>query len=145
MRGELKKALKEGDKRALSAIRMVLASAQNRAIEKRGPLDDSDYIAALVSAVKQRREAIEFFRKGNREDLVSQEAEEIEILQRFLPPPLSENEVKEKIRQVITQVGAGSPRDVGKVMKALMPEFRGRIEGGVLNRWVSEELGSSRA
>lgn len=141
LRDELKKALKGGNKRASSAIRMVLAAAQNRAIEKRGALEESDYIDTLSSAVKQRREAIGFYREGNRPDLVSRETEEIEILQAFLPPPLSEDDVKGKIRAAVARVSASSPRDVGKVMKVLIPELRGRVEGATLNRWVSEVLG----
>jgi len=143
LREELKQALKTGNKRASSTIRLVLAAAQNRAIEKRGPLSEAELVDTLISSIKQRREAIEFYQQGNRPDLAAKESEEIRILQDFLPPPLTEDEAREKIRQAIVQVGATSPRDVGKVMKVLMPELRGRLEGGTLNRWVAEMLSSS--
>ncbi|HLC27655.1 MAG TPA: GatB/YqeY domain-containing protein [bacterium] len=140
LREELKHALKTGNKRASSAIRMVLAAAQNQAIEKGSPLSDAEFVDTIVSSIKQRRESIEFYKQGHRPDLEAKESEEIQILQGFLPPPITENEAKEKIRQAIVQVDATSPKDVGKVMKVLMPGLRGQLDGGTLNRWVVELL-----
>jgi len=139
---ELKKALKAHDERRVSVIRLLKSTIKNKEIEKKRALTDDEILAIIASAVKQRQESIEAFKKGGREDLVEKETEELKILQSFLPEPLSEEELKGEIKRVVEEVGASSMRDMGKVMKVLMPRVRGRAEGGKVNSLVKEFLES---
>jgi len=135
---ELKESLRGGDQTRVSVIRLLKSAIKNREIEKMAPLTEDEIIDVIMSGVKQRRESIEQFQKGGREDLVRKEEKELEILQSFLPPPLSEEDLKREIKSVIEEVGASSPRDIGKVMKALMPRIKGRAEGARVSSLVKE-------
>lgn len=135
---ELKESLRAGNQTKVSVIRLLKSSIKNREIEKMAPLTEDEIIDVIMSGVKQRRESIEQFQKGGREDLARKEASEIEILQSFLPQPLSEEDLVNEIKSVIREVGASSPRDIGKVMKALMPRVRGRAEGARVSSLVKE-------
>ena len=117
---ELKEALRAGNHTKLSVIRLLKSSIKNREIEKMAPLTDEEVIEIIMTALKQRRESIEQFQKGGREDLVQKEKSELEVLQTFLPQQLSEEELVGEIQAVIREVGASSPKDMGKVMKILM-------------------------
>ncbi len=139
---ELKKALKAHDERKVSVIRLLKATIKNKEIEKKRALTDDEILGIIASAVKQRQESIEAFKKGGRTDLVDKETEELRILQAFLPEPLSTEELKEEIKKVVEEVGASSLKDMGKVMKVLMPRVRGRAEGGKVNSLVKEFLES---
>lgn len=135
---ELKEALRAGNHIKLSVIRLLKSSIKNREIEKMAPLTDEEIIDIIMTALKQRRESIEQFQKGGREDLVQKEKSELEILQTFLPQQLSEEELVGEIQAVIREVGASSPKDMGKVMKILMIRLKGRAEGAKVSSLVKE-------
>jgi len=135
---ELKEALRAGNHTKLSVIRLLKSSIKNREIEKMAPLTDEEIIDIIMTALKQRRESIEQFQKGGREDLVQKEKSELEILQTFLPQQLSEEELVGEIQAVIREVGASSLKDMGKVMKILMIRLKGRAEGAKVSSLVKE-------
>lgn len=141
---EMKEAMKSGDSVKLSVIRMLRSSIKNREIErgKGTVLNDSEVTEVIVSAVKQRHDSIEQFAKGNREDLVEQEKKELEVLNSFLPKPLSDSEVRSLISKVISETHAAGVKDMGKVMKALMPQILGRADNGMVSKIVRESLSS---
>lgn len=129
----LKEAAKAGDKRALSTVRLILAALKDRdiAARGRGKLDgitDDEILEMLQKMVKQRRESIELYRKGQRADLVQQEEEEIAVIDRFLPQMMSEEEAKAAIEEVMSELGANSIKDMGRVMAALKERFAGRMD-----------------
>ena len=124
-------------------IRMVEAAIKNAEIDKRGSeLAEADVLAILQRQVKQRRESIDQFRQGGREDLAEKEEQEITVIERYLPAQLSRDEIEARAQAVIDQVGASGPGDRGKVMGMLMRELRGEADGAVVNAVVSDLLGS---
>jgi len=139
---EMKDAMRSGQAEKLSVIRMVRASLKNREIErgKGKPLTDADVVEVILSGIKQRRDAIEQFGKGGRADLVAKEEHEVAILQTFLPPPLSDDELAALVREAAADVGASGPKDMGKLMKAVLPRVAGRAEGGAVNAAVKRHL-----
>lgn len=139
---EMKDAMRTGQAEKLSVIRMVRASLKNREIErgKGKPLTDADVMEVILSGIKQRRDAIEQFGKGGRADLVAKEEHEVAILQTFLPPPLSDDELAALVREAAAEVGAAGPKDMGKVMKAVLLRVAGRAEGGAVNAAVKRHL-----
>ncbi|RMG01049.1 MAG: GatB/YqeY domain-containing protein [Nitrospirae bacterium] len=140
---DLKTALKEKDKPRLSALRLIKAAIKNKEIEKGSPLSDEDLIALLSSLAKQRKESIEEFRRGGREDLAHKEEEELRLLKSYLPEELSKEELTRLVKETITEVGATTAADMGKVMKALMPKVRGRADGKEVSGLVREILSAS--
>lgn len=142
---EMKDAMRTGQTEKLSVIRMVRASLKNREIErgKGKPLTDADVMEVILSGIKQRRDAIEQFGKGGRADLVAKEEHEVVILQTFLPPPLSDDELAALVREAAAEVVAAGPKDMGKVMKAVLPRVAGRAEGGTVNAAVKRHLEGS--
>lgn len=137
---ELKDSLKAGDRLKLSTIRLIMASLKNREIEKRGSLSEEEIIDLLVSLSKQRKESIEEFKKGGRQDLVDKETEELKIIESYLPQQLTPEEIKKIIGETITETGASGSKDIGKVMKVLMPKVKGRADGKLVNEMVKEFL-----
>ena len=135
--------MKDKDRVRVSVIRLLQASIKNVQIEKGRDrsLTETDLLEVLVTAAKQRKEAIEQFAKGGREDLVQKEKDELKVLEEFLPPPMGQSELEDKIRETIQVVGAASIRDMGKVMKALMPQIIGRADSGQVSRRVKDLLG----
>ena len=129
------------DARRRSTIRMLEAAIKNAEIEKRGAeLADADILAILQRQVKQRRESIEQYVSGNREDLAEIERVEIGIIEQYLPRQLGRDEVEARARAVIEQVGASGPGERGKVMGMLMKELRGEADGSLVNAVVGELL-----
>ncbi len=143
---EMKMAMKAGDSVRLSVIRLLRAAIKNREIEKgKGkPLEEADLIEVVVSAVKQRKEAIDQYEKAGRGDLADKERGELSVLQSFLPAALSPQELEEKIQEVVRQTGASSPKDMGKVMKTLMPQVLGRADSAEVSKRVKELLTAPR-
>ncbi|HXN05696.1 MAG TPA: GatB/YqeY domain-containing protein [Nitrospiria bacterium] len=139
---ELKEAMKSGNADRVSVIRMLRATIKNREIDrgKGSELNDADVTEVLISAVKQRRDSIEQFAKGNRQDLVDQEKKELEILQSFLPQAMPEEELRALVKKVIAETGAAGIRDMGKVMKSLMPLILGRADNSFVSQLVKEAL-----
>jgi uncharacterized protein YqeY len=139
---EMKESMKSGDPVRLSVIRMLRASIKNKEIErgKNRPLTDSDLTEVVVSAVKQRKEAIEQYTKGGRPELVQKEQSELKILQDFLPKPLTPQELEAKIREAIQATGATGIKDMGKVMQTLIPQVVGRADNALVSQKVKQIL-----
>lgn len=124
----------------LNVIRMARATIKNEEINKRKELNDQEVIEVLAREVKQRKEALEEYRRLGQEREVQKLEDELKILQDYLPEQLSEEELVRLVREVIEEVGARKPGDLGKVMKEIMPRVRGRADGKTVNRIVREEL-----
>lgn len=137
---DLKNALRSREKDKLSVIRMVKAGIKNKEIEKMSPLNEEEVYALLNSMIRQRKDSIEQFSKGGREDLVKQEEKELSIIQSYLPPQLTEDKIKEMIKDAIGETGASSLRDTGKVMKIIIPRIKGRFDSKLLNELVKRAL-----
>lgn len=141
LEADLRQALRAGDAVRVSTIRLTRAAIKNAEIEKQRPLTDEEIQDILLGEVKRRREAIEAFERGGRDDLSRKEALEMAILTQYLPAPLSEEELRRIIAEVVTELSAASPADTGRVMAAVMPKVRRRAEGAVVNRLVRQALG----
>ncbi len=155
---DLKTAVRAKEELKLSVLRMILASLHNREIEKRsklrkeektdeeiakaGQLTDEDIIETIFSEIKKRKEAILGFEKGKREDLVEKEKKEMEILKKYVPDQLSEEDIRKLAKEIIEKVGAKEMKDIGQVMGQLMPKVKGKTEGGVVSKIVKELLSS---
>jgi uncharacterized protein len=126
---DMKQALKAGEKEKLSTIRMLIAAIKNESIEKRAELSDEDVFTVIAREIKQRKNAIEEFKKGNREDLVAQNESEIAILEAYLPQQLSDAELEALVRQAVAETNAVSAKEMGKVMGKLMPLVKGKADG----------------
>ena len=122
-------AAKAKDKIRLSAIRLLKTALHNKEIDLMRPLNETETMQILSGLVKQRKDSIEQFAKGGRQDLVEKEEAELKILQDFMPAQMSDEEVEALIKKAIAEVGAVSVKDMGKVMKALMPQITGKADG----------------
>jgi len=140
IQGDMQKAAKERNSLALSALRMALAAIKNKEIEAREEIGEDTIFKVLATMVKQRRESIDLYRRGERGDLAEKEAAEITVLEAYLPKPLADAEVESLVRETIAAVGAGSPADMGRVMKELMPKVAGRADGKTVNETVRRLL-----
>jgi uncharacterized protein len=137
---DLKQALKEGDETRKRTVRLLMAAVHNAEIEKGAALDDGGILGLIVKQVKQRHDSAEEFRRGGRQDLVDKEESEAVILQAYLPPAMSREDVEAAARKVIAEVGAQGPRDMGKVMGPLTAQLRGRADGAEISAVVRELL-----
>lgn len=140
---DLKQAMKSGDKVRLSTLRLLVAAIKNRQIDKGGALDDAEALDVVRLATKQRREAIALARQYAREDVAQQEERELAILETYLPEQLNTDDLIQRIDAVIQDLGATSDKDLGRVMRALMPAVKGRADGNTVNRLVRERLAGS--
>lgn len=139
---DMKAAMRASDKERLSTIRMAQAAIKQREVDERTTLDDAQVIAVIEKMVKQRRESIAQFEQGGRADLAAKEATEIELLQGYLPAPLSEAELDAIIREAITASGASSIKDMGKVMAAVKAKAAGRADMGAVSARIKASLGA---
>lgn len=130
---DLKEAMKAKDATRLSCLRMLKAALKNREVEKMGPLDENEFQAVVSSLVRKCRESVEEFTKAGRPDLAEKESVELEILHQYLPEQLTPDQIEEKTREVITELGATGIKDLGKVMKAAMARMAGRAQGSDVN------------
>jgi uncharacterized protein YqeY len=137
---DMKAALRAQDQARLRTIRLLRAALQNVEKATGQPLEEAAAAEVVQREIKRRQEAIEAYRQGRREDLVAQEQAELEILTTYQPAQLSEADLAALAREVITAEGATSRKDLGRVMKALMPRVKGRAEGKVVNAMVSALL-----
>jgi len=137
---DMKQAMRDGNKFRLQTIRMVRASIKNQEIELRRPLDDNETLNILSRELKQRRDSLQDFERGGREDLASNVKAEIEIISEYLPRQLTEEEVKVIVLQTMQETGASSKADLGKLMGALMPKVRGIADGKLVNAIVQQSL-----
>ncbi len=132
--------MKASDKVATSTLRIVKSSIKNKEIEKGGNLTDEECVSVLFTLAKQRKESIEQFAKGGRDDLVKRENAELDVLKKYLPEQMSEEELEKIIKEAIKETGAASAKEIGKVMKAVMPKVKGRADGKVINQKVAQLL-----
>jgi hypothetical protein len=137
---DMKEAMRSGDRTKLSVIRLLRSAITYEELARKKPLDDQDVLELVSRQVRQRRESIEEFRRGNRHDLVAKEEAELAVLASYLPKQLTREELVELAKAVIEEVGAKGPADKGKVMGRLMPQVRGRAEGSQVNAIVTELL-----
>jgi uncharacterized protein YqeY len=136
-------AMRAKDQGRLSALRMAKAALMNREVEKGRALEQPEAEQVVASLIKQRRDSIEQFAKGGREDLVAREAAEIATLEAYLPPPMDPAEVEQAVDAAITETAATSSKDMGRVMKAVMGRFAGRtVDGRMVNDIVRRRLGA---
>lgn len=140
---DMRDAMRQREERRRDTLRLALAAIHNAEIAAGEELNDAGTVAVLAKEAKLRRESIEEFRKGNRQDLVDKEEAELAVLSAYLPQQASRDEIVEAARKVVQETGASGPRDIGKVMPALMEQFRGRADGREVNEVVRELLGSS--
>ncbi len=136
-----KDAMRSKDKKALGTIRMALAAVKQREVDERIELNDTDVLQILTKMVKQRQESITQFEKGGREDLADIEKQEIEIIKRFLPQPLTDEEVSGIIDNAIASTGAENMKDMGKVMGQIRGQLQGRADMGVVSGIIKSKLG----
>ncbi len=136
----MKQAMRANDDVARRTTRMALAAIKQVEVDKRTTLDDAAVIGLLQKEIKNRREAIEEAKKANRPDLVSDNEAEIKVLEAFLPKAMSADELRALAQQAITETGASTPADMGKVMKVLMPKVAGRAAGDQVSAMVKELL-----
>jgi uncharacterized protein YqeY len=139
---DLKEAQKAKDTIRVNVIRMLKATIKNREVEKIGELTDQELLQAVNSQIKTRMEAIEGFKKGGRDEMVKKEEAEMAILKAYLPEQLSTEELVALIDRAVTETEAAGPRDMGKVMKALMPDVTGKADGKLVSELVKEKLSS---
>jgi len=137
---DLKQAMRSGDKVRRSAIRLLMAAIGNAEIARRAALDDTDILGIIAKEVRQRRESIEAFKQGNRQDLVAREEVELAILQEYLPQQMTREEIIAAARRVIEEVGAQGLGDKGKVMPKLIAQLKGKADGREINAVVTELL-----
>lgn len=137
---ELKAAMRDKDTLKLSVVRMLKSAVKYREIELMKPLDDVGVEGVIGSLVKQRRDSVEQYRAGNRQDLAEKEEAEIKILQAWLPQQLTPDELRAKVEEAVAKTNAQGPKDMGAVMKALMPEVQGKAEGKAVSDMVKARL-----
>jgi hypothetical protein len=145
LHAEITTAMRSGDSLRRDTLRMAESAIYNGEKRDRRTFDDDEVAAVLAREVKTRRESVEAFRKGGREDLATREEAEIGILGEFLPEPLSEDALAALVGEAVAATGAESPRDLGKVMGWLSPRTRGRADGRRLSALVAERLGAGKA
>ena len=134
-------AMRRQDAPRLSALRMLKAALMNREVEKSRALDAAESLQVVSSLVKQRRDSIEQFQQGGRQDLVDKETAEIAILEHYLPPPVDPAALERAVAEAIAETGAASPKDMGRVMKAAMVRLSGQtVDGRVVNELVRKKL-----
>lgn len=137
---DLKESMRNRDRIRLDTIRAIKTAIKNKEVELIKELDDTAIIGMINTLIKQHQESIEYFKKAKREDLVRKEEMEMEILRSYLPEPLSSEELESIIMDAIRESHASGPRDIGKVMKIVMPKIAGRADGKVVNEMVRRKL-----
>jgi uncharacterized protein len=137
---DLKSAMRAKDSLRMNTVRGLKSAIKYREIELMKPLDDAGILGVVATEIKRRRDSVEQYRAGNRADLAEKEEAEIRILQEFLPAQLSPAELEAKVDEVIGRVGAKGPKDMGAVMKALLPDVQGRADGKVVSELVKQRL-----
>jgi uncharacterized protein YqeY len=136
-------AMRARDADRLAPLRMAKAALMNKEVEKGRPLDEAEAQQVVAGLIKQRRDSIEQFRKGGRTDLADKEAAEIATLETYLPPPVDASDLEAAVAAAIAETSATSPKDLGRVMKAVMPKLAGRaVDGKVVNELVRKRLGA---
>ncbi len=138
---DMKAAMKAGEKDRLSTIRLLRGALKDKAIDKRDDLTEDEELAVLNSAAKRRKESIQAYKEAGREDLVAKESAELEVIQDYLPQPLTRAELETIVNAAIEKTGATSIKQIGLVMSAVMQEVKGRADGKEINAMVRARLG----
>jgi hypothetical protein len=139
---DMKAAMRSGEKERLGVIRMITAAIKQREVDERIALDDSQVLSVLEKMIKQRKESVEQFKAGNRQDLVDKEASEITLLQGYMPSQLSDAELDTLIGEAIASTGAASIKDMGKVMAIIKAKAQGRADMGAVGAKIKAKLGA---
>jgi uncharacterized protein YqeY len=139
---EIREAMRRRDQPRVDALRFLKNALQMTEIERRKPLDDSGFLEVVAKQARERRESIRMFELGRRADLVAKESAELAILEEYLPAQMGQEELRKLVQTVISEVGATTPRDKGKVMGKLMPQTRGKADGAQVNALVDQLLAS---
>jgi uncharacterized protein YqeY len=137
---DMKAAMRAKDAARLGTIRMILAAIKQREVDERIELDDSQVIAVLGKMVKQHQDSISQYRSAGRDDLVAKETLELQVIEGYLPPALSETELTERVERAIAATGAQSMKDMGKVMAALKPDLQGRADMAAVSARIKAKL-----
>lgn len=137
---ELKTAMREKDQVRMDALRMVKSEFKNAEIDKHAPLAEEEMLAIIQKSIKKRRDSVDLYTSGGRQDLADRETREIELLSAYLPAQLGEEEIRGLAKEAIAQSGASSRKDMGKVMGALMPKVKGKADGKLVQQVVSSLL-----
>ncbi|MDD2495855.1 MAG: GatB/YqeY domain-containing protein [Tissierellia bacterium] len=137
---DLKESMKSKEKVKKNVVTMIRAAIKQREVDERIELDDTDIIDIIAKQIKQKRDSIDGFEKGNRQDLVDLTNEEIKILLDYLPPQLSEEELDTIVKKAIEETGAQTKKDLGKLMALIMPQVKGKADGKLVNQIVAKYL-----
>ena len=140
IKDDLKKAIKSQDNLKKSVYRFILSAIHNEEIKLGKELDNNMVIKLMIKQAQQRKDSMEAFKLGSREDLINKEAQELKIIEQFLPAQIDESQIKNLAQQTIDEVGAESVKDLGKVMPILMKKLAGKAEGKIVNKVVTELL-----
>ena len=140
LNSDIKQAMKNKEKDKLSVIRMVKSSIQNEAIKTGNELSEDEELTVLSREVKQRKDSLHEFDKAGRQDLVEKIRTELQYVELYMPKQLSEEEVSEIVKQAISETGASSKAEMGKVMSVIMPKVKGKAEGSLVNKLVQQHL-----
>jgi uncharacterized protein YqeY len=134
-------AMKSKEEEKLSTLRMMKAAVKNKEIDKRAPLDDKEVLAVLSTMIKQRKDSVEQFTKGNRPELAAKEAREITLIEGYMPKSAGEEEITAAVKATIAEMGSPTMKDMGTVMKAVMAKFADvRVDGKIVSETVKREL-----
>ena len=138
---DMRDAMKSRESARVATLRMLMAAVKNAEVEKRHELSDDEVLEVVTRESKRRRESIEAFGKGGRDDLVAKESAELAVLESYLPERMSDEELAALVDATISETGASSPKQMGDVMKALMPKLKGRADGSKVSALVRSRLG----
>ena len=140
LNSDIKQAMKNKEKDKLSVIRMIKSSIQNEAIKTGNELSEDEELTVLSREVKQRKDSLHEFDKAGRQDLVEKIRTELQYVELYMPKQLSEEEVSEIVKQAISETGASTKAEMGKVMAVIMPKVKGKAEGSLVNKLVQQHL-----
>jgi uncharacterized protein YqeY len=141
---DMVEAMRSRDELRLSTLRMVKAALKNKEVDKRGPLDEKEAQQILATLIKQRRDSIEQFQKGGRQELADKEAAEIKLIETYLPKAMGDEEIAAAVKAVIAEMGSPTLKDMGTVMKTVMAKLQAggaRVEGKTVSEMVKKQLG----
>jgi uncharacterized protein YqeY len=141
LQADMKAAMRSGDKERLGVIRLIHAAIKQREIDERSELGDAEVLAVLEKMLKQRRDSIAQYEAAGRDELAARERFEVEVCREYLPPALSEDELEAAVAAAVAATGAGSVRDMGRVMAVLKPQLQGRADMAAVSAKVKERLG----
>ncbi len=133
-------AMKEKDEETVSVLRMLKSAIHNYQIASKKEPQDADIVGVIQSQIKSRKDSIELYKKGNRQELANKEQKEIDILAKYLPEQMGEDVIREIVKKAIAETGASSIQDMGKVMGKIMPEVKGKADGSLVSEVVKSEL-----